>query len=51
MVVNIEVEKRYYNTPLVIDGIEDQITQVFLNLIQNAEESITGNDGGKDEMR
>ncbi|MGR3218979.1 MAG: sensor histidine kinase, partial [Candidatus Anammoxibacter sp.] len=43
----IEVEIRHETAPLIIAGIEDQLTQVFLNLLQNAEESITGREGGK----
>ncbi|MGR3318140.1 MAG: ATP-binding protein [Candidatus Anammoxibacter sp.] len=44
---NIELETKYGNKRLRIEGVEDQIKQVFLNIIQNAEESIAENEGGK----
>lgn len=43
---NIALEKRYAGNLPKIHAISDQISQVILNLLQNAEEAITG-EGGK----
>ncbi len=42
---DIIVQKNYVDRPPLIKAVNDQIKQVFLNLIQNAEEAIVG-DGG-----
>ena len=42
---NITVEKNYEVEIPRISGISDQIKQVILNLIQNADEAIPGNEG------
>lgn len=38
---NIDLEKRYHPAPLHVVAVEDQLKQVFLNLLQNAAEAIS----------
>ena len=43
----IRVKKDYKTETYIFDGIEDQVKQVLLNVIQNAIDSIIGNSNGK----
>ena len=43
----IEIKKDYKTSEFVFNGIEDQIKQVVLNVLQNAIYSISKNDNGE----
>lgn len=43
---NIVVKKNYDPNVSTIEAVEDQITQVLINLLLNATDAITGTDGG-----